>query len=350
MKVLLVSVKSDVSRGGIAVWTKQYMEHCEKHGMECFLVNTEAVGLRAVQGTARRRLSDEFSRTIRIFRDLSQQIRSNSMDAAHLNTSCGNFGLFRDYLIARRIKKAGIPLVVHYHCDIPFWIRNSFSRICLGALVRTSDENLVLCTNSQEYLNAQFGIHAKKIPNFIDDSVVIKTPPIINEQIKRIFFSGRVSIIKGAVEIFETAKQFPKITFELAGEVTQEVEALQKPDNVNLLGMIPHTEIISRLSSADLFLLPSHSEGFSLSLLESMARGVPAIASNVGANADMLSDHCGIVIKCGDMNAISDAIDALASQEIRQDISKHTIQKVKRQYTVDTVLNTLKSIYCAIAS
>ena len=112
MKLLLVSVKSEVSRGGIAVWTDRYLSQCKTHGINCTLINTEAVGKRAEQGTAKRSLRDEFVRTRRIFKDLEGALKTD-FDAAHLNTSCGTFGLFRDYFIARKIKRKGIPLVTY---------------------------------------------------------------------------------------------------------------------------------------------------------------------------------------------------------------------------------------------
>ena len=51
------------------------------------------------------------------------------------------------------------------------------------------------------------------------------------------------------------------------------------------------------LDKADVFLFPSYTEGFSISLTEAMASGLPCIASDVGANQDMLENHGGILIK-----------------------------------------------------
>lgn len=344
MKLLLVSVKSEVSRGGIAVWTDRYLSRCGEHGIDCVLVNTEIVGKRAQQATAKRNIVDEFVRTRRIFKDLEGALKTN-FDAAHLNTSCGTFGLFRDYFIARKIKKKGIPLVTHYHCDIPYWIHNPVSRAVLGKLAKFSDRNLVLCENSRRYLEEQFGVESVKVPNFIEESVVRIEPKDIQESPKRVFFVGRVEEAKGAAEMYALAKRFPALIFELVGEVSDAVAAWDQPENVLLPGGQPHDQVIEALDRADLFLFPSHSEGFSVALMEAMARGVPALATDVGANGDMLADGCGIVVAKGDVDAMEQAILEMQDADVRESMSRKAMEKVRTRYTTDAVLTLIKSMY-----
>ena len=104
MKLLLISVKFQTSRGGIATWTERSLNNCQSHNVWCEVVNTELVGKRKTQMTARRGLLDELVRTRRIFKDLKKSSKKSDYDAVHLNTSCGTFGLFRDYFLAKRIE------------------------------------------------------------------------------------------------------------------------------------------------------------------------------------------------------------------------------------------------------
>lgn len=344
MKLLLISVQSTVSRGGIAVWTDRYLSRCASHGIDCTLVNTEMIGKRAEQGTAKRSLSDEIVRTRRIFANLRDALKAE-FEVAHLNTSCGTFGLFRDYLVAKRIKAKGIRLVTHYHCDIPYWIHNPVSRYVLGKLANLSDRNLVLCENSRRYLEEQFGVESVKVPNFIEDDLVCSDPKSIRECIQHIFFVGRVEEAKGAVEMYELAKRFPNLTFELVGQVSDAVAGWEKPDNVLLPGGMPHKKVIESLDKADLFLFPSHSEGFSVALMEAMARGIPAVATDVGANADMLADGCGIIVPKGNVDAMEQALLQMQSADERKSMSYKAVEKVRTCYTTDAVLALLKSMY-----
>ena len=344
MKLLLISVKSQISRGGIAVWTDRFLSRCAGHGIDCTLVNTEIVGKRAVQGTAHRSIVDEIIRTRRIFKDLKKALKEHH-DAAHLNTSCGTFGLFRDYLIARKITSKGIPLVTHYHCDIPYWIHNPVSRAVLGKLATLSHQNLVLCENSRRYLQEQFGIESGKVPNFLEDTLIQKETKRTKENPERIFFVGRVEEAKGAAEMYALAKRFPKLCFVLVGEISQQVAQWEKPENILLLGGMPHSQVIEQLDQADIFLFPSHSEGFSVALMEAMARGIPCIATDVGANADMLADGCGIVVAKGDVDAMEQAIAQLQDAQLRSEMSCRAVNKVRTYYTTDAVMLRIKSMY-----
>ena len=153
MKVLLITVKSQVSKGGIASWTEGFLTGCQKKEMEIDIVNTEVIGDRLNKLTSGRNFWDEYKRTTRILSDLRKMLkRKTTYDVVHLNTSCGTFGIIRDLLIARYVKKKKIPLVTHYHCDIPYWIKKIYSKWALTKLAKLSEKNIVLCENSKKYL------------------------------------------------------------------------------------------------------------------------------------------------------------------------------------------------------
>ena len=345
MNLLMISVHSERSRGGIATWTDRFLKNCEKHDINCTLVNTELVGKRGEKGTAKRNFLDEISRTHRIFRDLKKSLGEKQYDAAHLNTSCGIFGLFRDYLVAKRIKKKGIRLITHFHCDIPYWIHNSISRKYLGKLVSMSDEKLVLCENSRSYLEKTFGASSHKVPNFLDDALIRNGDKVISKTIKTAFFVGRVSEAKGARELYQLAERFPHIEFRLVGDASETVAFWDKPQNVTLMGGMPHADVLSEMDKADIFVFPSHSEGFSLALTEAMARGLPAIATDVGAASDMLTDGCGVVVGVGDVDAMTATIKRFEDLKIRKQFSQNAVKKVREQYATDVILEKFKEYY-----
>lgn len=342
MNVLLITAKKDAVVGGITVWTEHYLSRCEEYGFNCTVVNIEKKTEKIFGGFS------EISRTKRIFNDFKIAIQKDKFDIVHLNTSCGYFGLFRDYIIARLVKKTNIPLVTHYHCDIPAWINNPISRQVVKKLAKISHHNFVLCESSRLYLE-KFGIEAIKVPNFIGDNTVTNTPKEIQDTLSRIFFVGRISEPKGAAEIYELAKRFPDKTFALAGSVIPPVDTWDKPENVRLIGRITSAKVMEILDQADLFLFPSHSEGFSLALTEAMSRGVPCLAfDSVGANGDMLADGCGVTVPYGDVDAMEQAIRDLESPDKRRAISEKAIEKVRNQYTTDAVLTLFKSLYESI--
>lgn len=343
MKVLLVSVKSADAKGGIAVWTEHYLRGCKNIGIECDLVNTAVLGKNVKQTTLKRNFLEELNRTRGIMKQLNHCLSNNDYKLAHLNTCIGLFGIIRDYYIAKKISRKGIPIVLHFHCDIPNWVNSFLVRVYLKKILRISSVNLVLCDSSYEFLKAR-RISSVKIANFVEENLIISHKEI-RAELSKVCYVGRISAQKGANEIFEVAKQKPNITFNLIGDISDEIKGKIIPSNVNCCGAMSHEEVIAMLDDADVFLFPSHSEGFSLALAEAMSRGLPCIATDVGANRDMLEDKGGYIVSVGDINAIVDALAQMANLDVRKNMSAWNIKKVKECYTSGTVMKEIYTVY-----
>ena len=141
------------------------------------------------------------------------------------------------------------------------------------------------------------------------------------------------------------ARCFPEIVFSMVGEVGSEAASWECPDNVKLLGVKDHSQVLSDLDDADLFLFPSHTEGFPLALAEAMARGLPVIATNVGANEEMLESKGGIIVPVGDVEAMKATLEQLKSPETRQKMSDWNRNKVREQYETSQVIRFLMQCY-----
>lgn len=338
MKILLISVDSDEAKGGIAVWTKQYLKGCKSKGLSCEVVNTKVESKTSNNASGKRSVKNEFLRMKRINKQLRDYLKAEYYDVAHLNTNIGLFGIIRDYYIAKKITKKKIPLALHFHCDIPYWVKNSLIKYYLKKILKISDVNFVLCENSYKYLKKEFNVESIKFPNFISERLVIDNKNI-KTKMKNICFVGRISRAKGAKEIFQIAKKFPEINFSLAGVVSQEVSMWKKPLNIKLLGPLSHKKIIELLDNCDALLFPSYTEGFSLAVAESMARGLPILASDVGANSEMIEKEGGIIFSVSNIAEIEEGINKLKDYEIRANMSKWCIKKVKENYTTDKIMN-----------
>ena len=276
-------------------------------------------------------------------KQLNHCLSNNDYKLAHLNTCIGLFGIIRDYYIAKKISRKGIPIVLHFHCDIPNWVNSFLVRVYLKKILRISSVNLVLCDSSYEFLKAR-RISSVKIANFVEENLIISHKEI-RAELSKVCYVGRISAQKGANEIFEVAKQKPNITFNLIGDISDEIKGKIIPSNVNCCGAMSHEEVIAMLDDADVFLFPSHSEGFSLALAEAMSRGLPCIATDVGANRDMLEDKGGYIVSVGDINAIVDALAQMANLDVRKNMSAWNIKKVKECYTSGTVMKEIYTVY-----
>lgn len=83
------------------------------------------------------------------------------------------------------------------------------------------------------------------------------------------------------------------------------------------------------LAAMDIAVLCSSAEGFSNSLLEYMATGLPVVATDVGGNREALGD-AGILVPPGSPQALSDAICLFTEVALRDQYSYESLKAVKR--------------------
>jgi glycosyltransferase involved in cell wall biosynthesis len=76
---------------------------------------------------------------------------------------------------------------------------------------------------------------------------------------------------------------------------------------------VPHV-----LSSFDVFLQASHSEGFSNSILQAMACGRPVVATDVGGNRELVDEASGFLVPAGDRAAVVRGLEALVGDRERR--------------------------------
>jgi glycosyltransferase involved in cell wall biosynthesis len=77
---------------------------------------------------------------------------------------------------------------------------------------------------------------------------------------------------------------------------------------ITWLGHVDDAELPALYAGAEAFVLPSHYEGFGLTVLEAMACGTPVVTSNVTALPELVAD-AGLLVDPGDPAAIAAAVE-----------------------------------------
>ena len=86
-------------------------------------------------------------------------------------------------------------------------------------------------------------------------------------------------------------------------------------DNIVFTGPIPNDQRVDYYNLSDLYILPSKFEGFGIVFIESLACGVPVIASDgYGCRTGLLNEELGIVIPPDDITAIAKAIVSILNR------------------------------------
>lgn len=151
-----------------------------------------------------------------------------------------------------------------------------------------------------------------------------------------VLFVGHVSEAKGALDLVRAIALLREQTdrptsFRFVGQIVRDdanveflagqraqvtapelAHQLGLDGNVEFLGALPRDVTLDLLRAADVFALPSYSEGFSISMLEALAAGLPLVMTPVGAAPELLRDGTNCVfVTPGDVRGLAHAVQRL---------------------------------------
>jgi len=112
---------------------------------------------------------------------------------------------------------------------------------------------------------------------------------------------------------------------ELKSELEQVIQHCGLAGIVHLAGAAD--DVRPYLAAFDIAVLCSYAEGFSNSLLEYMACGIPSIATDVGGNREALAE-CGLLVRT-DAEELANAIQAMCAPQVRQRFAEAALERVK---------------------
>lgn len=149
-------------------------------------------------------------------------------------------------------------------------------------------------------------------------------------------------------------QEIPDVMFAIVGETIDDsyrsallslVEELGIEANIRFLG--PSTEVFSLLKMADVFCLPSRSEGLSNALLEAMACGLPCVATDVGGNSQVVEQgKNGFLVPSEQPQLLAEQILVLLRDaDLREHMGNRSRQIVQERYTVQHVVDRLAGLY-----
>ena len=170
---------------------------------------------------------------------------------------------------------------------------------------------------------------------------------------------ARLTPIKGHEYILQAAanlKHESKIKFVVAGTGEIENELIEQAGkmglhNVVFTGFLSDVEEL--MSVCDLQLNASYgTEATSLSLLEGMSIGIPAVASSFGGNPYVISHgENGFIFQQRDANALSDAIMAIYyDKELYANMSNNAIRIYNEMFTAAKMTLEIETLYYSLIS
>jgi glycosyltransferase involved in cell wall biosynthesis len=175
-----------------------------------------------------------------------------------------------------------------------------------------------------------------------------------------LLFLSRMEPTKGAFELIEAfarvKNKYPAARLILAGDgpARKALEARVMElgvSDVSFPGYLRGTDTAQALLDADIFALPSYTEGCPVSLLEAMAAGLPCITNSVGGIPDIFHDGAnGVLLDGISVDAVTNALERLLGDPERlAQIAEHNRKEAWEKYEASVVTKRIESLYQEVA-
>jgi len=306
------------------------------------------------------KLTAAFSFTLAALRE----IRRRPPDLIHA------YSLFSPLTTAVWAKRLwGVPVVVKVLRGGPLGDVDRLRHKPLGArrLAGYREQVDAFLTISQEIDAelAEIGVPPERrvfVPNGVDLNRFCPLPAAVRRERRRqlnlpegplAVFTGRLSPEKRVdqlVAIWPAVRQIhPDASLLLLGD-GPEAEALKRQAGTGVLFGGRVDAVHTYLQAADLFVLPSATEGLSNSLLEAMAAGLPSLVTAVGGAPDVIEHGLsGWLIAPDSTPELETAvISLLGNTTLQQALGHRARQKIVAEFGLDSVAAALYSVYTAV--
>jgi glycosyltransferase involved in cell wall biosynthesis len=284
-----------------------------------------------------------------------------------------------NYVFGKEARRQGKSLVYHVHGFFEPWILNrsrwkkrlahwlfedaNFRHARLWRALTSKEADQIRSHGIKApIVVAPNGLDPAEFPKPADLNAPIETPLIKNlsKSVLRVLFLGRVHPKKGLDLLLPAWAKLSALTKDwqlvIAGpdeqgyltQVRELARSLGLQDQIVFTGPVTGQSKINLLHSSDLFVLPSYSEGFPVSVLEAMACGLPVIATRACNFPDIAGADAG-----WECDAVVDSLaEALkmalqASESERWKRGQNGRRLVETHYTWPVIIKTLQEACAA---
>jgi glycosyltransferase involved in cell wall biosynthesis len=307
--------------------------------------------------------------TLRSSKILMQSLRELRPDIVHASLTLSPL----DFLLPEICAELNVPLVATFHPPFDRKRRNLTSgtqqlMYQLYAPFLANYDRVIVFSNIQRDLLIRLGVPAARvavIPNGVDVQKYSPGPSNLKAELdaRRVFvYQGRIALEKNIESLLRAWKQADmgpdcKLVIVGDGPLRPSLEPFYGPEiGVIWLGFEANEERrIEILRGADVFILPSLVEGLSLSLLEAMACGLACVATDAGADGEVLeglggSGDAGIILQTqgvhGQLRHILPLFRNLP--ELAVILGQKARQRVLERYTLSRNITHLEDLYAQV--
>jgi glycosyltransferase involved in cell wall biosynthesis len=266
----------------------------------------------------------------------------------------------------------GAPIALHLHGTINTIGRSRFTlgrfrpvaalyeSMVLSSAVRRAGAIFATVSDSdyRAFLRrnlARDGVLCQRIPAMV--AIPARAPSTPSDESRiRLVCVGRMEPIKGLDLVLRATRRLmdrgTPCELRIIGEGSDRERLQRLASDLDLgkaatfLGSLPQDEVYRELAGSHVFVSGSHQEGFSLALLEALAMGIPAVATDVGSAREVIRDDVtGFVVEKRDPDLVASCIATAAAARWRmRDACERAAGLYSRERVSSGILESLDRI------
>jgi glycosyltransferase involved in cell wall biosynthesis len=303
-------------------------------------------------------------------RELRESLERLRPDLVHASLTLSPL----DFRLPDLCQQLALPLVATFHPPFDAALRNLSSgtqqltyQLYAPSLARY--DRVVVFSDLQADVLMRLGVPANRlavIPNGVDPELWAPSPAAASSDRlelegrfdgRRVFlYMGRIATEKNVEALLRAWRlvQPQGCTLVVVGDGPLRPSLMQSYGseiNVHWWGHEPdQAKRLALLQLAEVFLLPSLVEGLSLALLEAMASGTACVATDAGADGEVLDGGAGIVISTqGVTTQLRTLLPVLRDQPVlTAELGRRARQRALERYTLARNIDQLETLYAQL--
>lgn len=275
-------------------------------------------------------------------------------DLVHIHSSFGP-SFFRKIPFIYMAQWAKVPIINHIHGSEfeKFYLKASEKKQNLVRKVwNKCDAFIVLSEEWKEIFSCV--IPKEKMTVIENYSKLV--PAFKRENRCSLLFLGLINEMKGCYDIVDVvarvSHRIPNVKMIMCGEgdtekIKEKAKSMGVIDNFEFPGWVRGNKKDEVLREANIFFLPSYSEGMPMSILDAMGYGLPIVASNVGGIPRLVQNEGnGYLFAPGDIDGFAGAITSLLTDDDkRKSFGEKSCDTVDSKYSLKSHIESIEKIY-----
>ena len=261
-------------------------------------------------------------------------------------------------------RRTGIPNVVSIQGGDGHWVGGCCEthRLAMHAVLEHANALLIGSRSFADEVQGHHGTAAERftvVPGGVDTERFHpgpERPPGALHAVPRFLYHGRVDRRKGVIDLIDAVDRLrdgPPFEVLISGigpdldAARERIDELHLGARVSLSGHVSYADAPQVYRDGDIFVSPTWSEGFSNTILEAMASGLPVISTeSIGVVDCVRNGRNGLLVPCHDVAELATQMQRLLlDHDLRRSLARRALDDVRERYRWPVVARQIESCY-----